>query len=375
MKFIVSSTLLLKNLQSISGVLSTNNTMPILDDFLFEVKENELEITVSDLETTMQVSVGMNESEGTGSIAIPARILLDTLKTFADIPITFDINLEDSSIELSTDEGKFKLSGHKADEYPQLPSIEEAEEFEISSANLGTAINKTIFATGIDELRPAITGVLCELNQEDITFVATDAHKLVRYRRMDTTPGTETSFIIPKKPLNQMKSILGAGDEDESVKVKFNETNAFFHFNNVNVICRLIEGKYPSYDAVIPKDNNNTLVVERQTLLNSIKRVSIFANQSTHQVRFHITGQELVLSAEDVDFSNEAKERLSCTYDGEDMEIGFNSRFIIEMLNNLSTDEAIFSLSTPERAGLITPSEQDEEEDILMLIMPVMLNG
>lgn len=374
MKFIVSSTLLLKNLQSISGVLSTNNTMPILDDFLFDVKENELQITASDLETTMQVSVGMTQSDGTGSIAIPAKILLDTLKTFADIPITFDINLDDSAIELSTDEGKFKLSGHKADEYPQLPAIEDAQEFDITADAMAIAINKTIFATGTDELRPVMSGVLCELNEEDITFVATDAHKLVRYRRTDYSPGVTTSFIIPKKPLNQMKSILTAGD-DEKVQVKYNETNAFFHFNNVNVICRLIEGKYPNYEAVIPKDNPNKLILERQALLNSIKRVSIFANQSTHQVRFNISGQELVLSAEDVDFSNEAKERLNCNYDGEDMEIGFNSRFIIEMLNNLISDEVVFELSTPERAGLIIPAESDDEEDILMLVMPVMLNS
>ncbi|MCF8330973.1 MAG: DNA polymerase III subunit beta [Bacteroidales bacterium] len=374
MKFIVSSTLLLKNVQSISGVLSTNNTMPILDDFLFDVKENELEITASDLETTMQVSVGMTQSDGTGTIAIPAKILLDTLKTFADIPITFDINLEDSAIELSTDEGKFKLTGHKADEYPQLPIIEEPQEFEITADAMATAINKTIFATGVDELRPVMSGVLCELNEDDITFVATDAHKLVRYRRTDYKPGLSQNFIIPKKPLNQMKSILSAGD-DEKVQVQYNETNAFFHFNNVNVICRLIEGKYPNYEAVIPKDNTNTLTVDRQNLLNSIKRVSIFANQSTHQVRFGISGQELVLSAEDVDFSNEAKERLNCNYDGEDMEIGFNSRFIIEMLNNLTNDEVIFELSTPERAGLISPAEKDENEDILMLVMPVMLNS
>ncbi|MFO8087658.1 MAG: DNA polymerase III subunit beta [Bacteroidales bacterium] len=374
MKFIVSSTLLLKNLQAISGVLSTNNTMPILDDFLFEVKENELQITASDLETTMQVSVGMTQSDSTGSIAIPAKILLDTLKTFADIPITFDINQEDSSIELSTDEGKFKLSGHKADEYPQLPEIENPQEFQITSDTMATAINKTIFATGTDELRPVMSGVLCELNEDNITFVATDAHKLVRYSRTDYQPGLATSFIIPKKPLNQMKSILTAGF-DENVQVKYSETNAFFHFNNVNVICRLIEGKYPNYEAVIPKDNTNTLTVERQALLNSIKRVSIFANQSTHQVRFNISGQELVLAAEDVDFSNEAKERLSCNYDGEDMEIGFNSRFIIEMLNNLMTEEVVFELSTPERAGLIIPGEKDDDEDILMLVMPVMLNS
>ena len=374
MKFIVSSTLLLKNLQSISGVLSTNNTMPILDDFLFEIKENELQITASDLETTMQVSIGMNQSDGVGNIAIPAKILLDTLKTFPDIPIAFDINLDDSAIELSTDEGKFKLSGHNADEYPQLPEIEEAQDFEIAADTLANAINKTIFATGTDELRPVMSGVLCELNEEDITFVATDAHKLVRYRRTDYAPGISSSFIIPKKPLNQMKSILSGGD-DEKVQIKYNETNAYFHFNNVNVICRLIEGKYPNYDAVIPKDNTNSLTLERDALLNSIKRVSIFANQSTHQVRFGISGQELVLSAEDVDYSNEAKERLKCNYDGDDMEIGFNSRFIIEMLNNLSTEEVVFELSTSDRAGLIVPGEKQENEDILMLVMPVMLNS
>lgn len=373
MRFIVSSTLLLRNLQSISGVLTSNQSMPILEDFLFHVKEEELQITATDLETTMQVGVPLNQSDDTGKIAIPARILLETLKTFADIPITFDINLEDSAIEINTDEGKFKLTGHNADEYPSLPAAEQVNTFEMTSSTLLTAINKTIFATGIDELRPVMAGVLCELNEDNITFVATDAHKLVKYKRTDYSPQNASNFIIPKKPLNQMKNIL-TGDDEEKVNVRFNEENAFFTFNNVNVICRLIEGKYPNYDAVIPKDNSGTLTVDRQALLSAMRRVSIYANQSTHQVRFAITGQEMVLSAEDLDFSNEAKERMACTYDGENLEIGFNSRFIIEMLNNLNTEEVVFKLESPGRAGLILPGENQEHEDILMLVMPVMLN-
>ncbi len=373
MRFIVSSTLLLRNLQSISGVLTSSQSMPILEDFLFHVKEEELQITASDLETTMQVGVPLNQSDGTGQIAIPARILVDTLKTFADIPITFDINLEDSAIEINTDEGKFKLTGHNAEEYPRLPQAELVDTFEVTSSTMLMAINKTIFATGVDELRPVMAGVLCELNEDNITFVATDAHKLVKYKRTDYTPESVSSFIIPKKPLNQMKNIL-TEDDEEKIQVRFNEKNAFFHFNNVNVICRLIEGKYPNYDAVIPKDNSGTLTVDRQALLSAMRRVSIYANQSTHQVRFSITGQEMVLSAEDLDFSNEAKERLACTYDGENLEIGFNSRFIIEMLNNLNTEEVIFKLESPGRAGLILPGENQEHEDILMLVMPVMLN-
>ncbi len=372
MKFIVSSSLLLKNIQALSGVLNSSNTLPILDDFLFELKDDTLYITASDLETTMTVSLEPTKSEEPGMVAIPAKILLETLKTFADIPVTFNINNETLGLEISAGDGKYRLTGHRSDEYPQTPAMEETTSIELQGEVLSEAINKTVFAAGNDELRPVMSGVFCELTPDDVTFVATDAHKLVRYRRTDTKAEQSASFILPKKPLNQLKNILGDGI---SVQIDYNQTNIFFAFNNVKMVCRLIDGRYPNYDAVIPTQNPNTLTIDRLSLLNSIRRVAIFANQSTHQVRFKLSGKELTLSAEDVDYSNEAKERLTCNYEGEDLEIGFNSRFLQEMLNNLDTDEVKFEMSAPNRAGLILPVDNDVEgEDILMLVMPVMLN-
>ncbi len=373
MKFIISSTLLLKNLQAIQGVINTNNTLPILDDFLFELTDDNLTITSSDLETTMRVIVKTDMSEDNGSIAIPAKILVDTLKTFPDIPVAITIDPATQMIEISAGEGKYKLSGHKSDEYPRTPSLEETSAVEFDSTLLAYAINKTLFATGNDELRLVLSGIFCELTPDDVTFVATDAHKLVKYRRTDVTAAKSTAFILPKKPMNLLKNILL--NQSLPVTIEFNKTNAFFSFGNIHLICRLIEGKYPNYDAVIPKENPNKLTIDRHALLTSIKRVSIFANQSTHQIRFRITGQELVLSAEDIDFSNEARERLSCAYEGEDMEIGFNSKFLVEMLSNIDTTEVRLDMSAPNRAGILTPvNSENKAEDILMLVMPVMLN-
>ena len=374
MKFIVSSSLLLKQLQAIGGVINNNNTLPILDNFLFELDKDGLTVSASDLETTMTAKVSVTKSEKTGSIAIPAKILLDTLKTFSDIPITFTIDSKSTySVEISAGEGKYKLSGYNADEFPKTPTLESFSSIEIQSEVLAKAINKSIFATGNDELRPVMSGVFCQLSPENITFVATDAHKLVRYRRSDAKSKEASSFILPKKPLNQLKNLL---THDESkVKVDYNNTNAFFAFGEFNLICRLIDGKYPNYDAVIPTENPNKLIIERIPFLNSIKRVSIFSNQSTHQVRFKISGKELTLSAEDLDFSNEAKERLTCQYEGEDLEIGFNSKFILEMLNNIDSDEVCLEMSAPNRAGLLLPvNNENKAEDLLMLVMPVMLN-
>jgi len=372
MKFIVSSSLLLKNIQALSGVLNTSNTLPILDDFLFELKEDTLYITASDLETTMTVSLEPTKSEEPGRVAIPAKILLETLKTFADIPVTITINNDTLGVEISAGDGKYRLTGHRSDEYPQTPTLEDTTSIELSSEVLNQAISKTLFAAGNDELRPVMSGVFCELTPDDITFVATDAHKLVRYRRTDAKAEVSASFILPKKPLNQIKNIFVG---DTPITIDYNQTNAFFSFGNVNMVCRLIDGRYPNYDAVIPTNNPNTLTIDRLSLLNSIRRVAIFANQSTHQVRFKISGKELTLSAEDIDYSNEAKERLTCNYEGEDIEIGFNSKFLQEMLNNMDSDEVKFEMSAPNRAGLILPVEKDVEgEDILMLVMPVMLN-
>jgi len=373
MKFIISSSLLLKNLQAVIGVINSNNTLPILDDFLFELREDMLTVTTSDLETTMKVMVRPDKSEADGSVAIPAKILVETLKTLPDIPVSISIDMETLLVEIIAGEGKYKMSGHRSDEYPHTPSLESPTSITIPSGTLFKAISKTIFATGNDELRLVLSGVFCQLSPDDITFVATDAHKLVRYTRLDARAETSASFVLPKKPLNLLKNILSAQDTD--VNIEYNRTNAFFSFSNVNLICRLIDGKYPNYEAVIPKDNPNHLVIDRMALLNSIKRISIFANQSTHQVRFKITGKELLLSAEDVDFSNEGKERLSCAYDGEDLEIGFNSKFFLEMLGNIDTQEVKIEMSGPNRAGLLLPANvENKDEDILMLVMPVMLN-
>lgn len=372
MKFIISSSLLLKNLQAISGVINTSNTLPILDDFLFELKEGNLKVTSSDLETTMCVTVKPDRAEEPGSVAIPAKILVETLKTFPDIPLSFTINESNQLVEISAGEGKYKLSGHKSEEYPRTPVLEETTSVEFPSDLLGLAINKTIFATGNDELRLVLSGVFCELSPDDVTFVATDAHKLVRYRRTDTHSDDSASFILPKKPLNLLKHILTA--LEVPVRLEYNRANAFFSFSNVELICRLIDGKYPNYEAVIPTSNPNKLTIDRLALLNSIRRVSIFANQSTHQIRFKISGKELILSAEDVDFSNEAKERLTCSYEGEDMEIGFNSRFMVEMLNNAETEEVLIEMSAANRAGIILPvNSGNKGEEMLMLVMPVML--
>ncbi len=373
MKFIVSSTLLLKNLQAILGVINPSNTLPILDDFLFDLKEDELTITSSDLETTMSVSLKPDKAVEKGSIAIPAKILVDTLKTFADIPVSFHINEDNLMVEISAGDGKFKLSGNRADEYPRVPELENTTTLDLNSQVLGNAINKTIFATGNDELRLVLSGVFCELSPDDVTFVATDAHKLVRYKRTDATSKESASFILPKKPLNLLKNILAG--QDLPVKVEYNRTNAAFAFQNIHLVCRLIDGKYPNYDAVIPTDNPNKLTIDRVSRLTSIRRVSIFANQSTHQIRFKISGKELVLSAEDIDFAKESKDRLTCSYEGDDLEIGFNSKFLMEMLNNIDTEEVKIEMSAPNRAGILIPvNSENKNEDILMLVMPVMLN-
>jgi DNA polymerase-3 subunit beta len=371
MNFIVSSTSLLKHLQSISGVLSTSNTLPILDNFLFEIADGQLTISASDLETTMRTTMNVDANEA-GRIAIPAKLLLDVLKNLPEQPCTFSVDRTNFSVEIAYDNGKSKMVGYNADEFPRTPAIENSTTIKISGDIISKAINKTLFATGNDDLRPVMSGVFCQFTPQDITFVATDAHKLVRYRRADSESAGSSSFILPKKPLNLLKSNLSG---DEEVQMDYNESNAVFTFNDIVLICRLIDGKYPNYEAVIPKENPNVLLVDRQQFLSAIRRVSIFANKTTHQIKLKLAGSELSLSAEDVDFSNEANERLTCNYDGDDMEIGFNSRFLLEMLNNLDTPEVRLEMSEPNRAGLLMPAVKDNEnEDVLMLVMPVMLN-
>jgi DNA polymerase-3 subunit beta len=372
MKFIVSSSQLLKQLQVLGGVINSSNTLPILDNFLFELKQNELKISASDLETTMSTIIEV-ESDSEGSAAISARLLLDTLKTFPNQPLTFKTE-QNSTIEISSSHGKYDMAYFDGSEFPKAVSIQSPSSTVIPGNILATAISKTIFAAGNDDLRPVMSGVFFQFSNQALTFVATDAHKLVKYSRTDVTASTSAEFIMPKKPLNLLKGILAGSESD--VTIEYNDSNAKFIFDNVVLVCRLIDGKYPNYEAVIPKENPNKLTVDRSTFLNSARRVSIFSSKTTHQIRLKMAGTELNISAEDTDYSNKAEERLVCEYQGDDMQIGFNSRFLTEMLSNLNSNDVLIEMSLPNRAGILTPVDGvDEGEFITMLVMPVMLNN
>jgi len=371
MKFIVSSAALLKELQMIGGVINNTNTLPILDNILFEINGNTLTLTASDLETTFSTKI-LVESETNSTIALPARLLLDTLKTFPEQPLTF-LKTEKNTVEISANNGKYAVAYVEGEEFPKTTQISDAKSTQISGSILYTAINSTLFASGNDDLRPVMSGVFFQFSSESLTFVATDAHKLVKYTRTDLNAPETAEFIMPKKPLQLLKGILQGMQEE--IVIEYNDTNAHFRFGDSTLTCRLIDGKYPNYEAVIPKENPNQMKLSRTSFLNSVRRVSIFSNKTTYQIRLKIAGASLQISAEDYDYSNSAEERLDCDYQGDDIQIGFNSRFLIEMLNGLECDEVKLSMSLPNRAGLLTPLDHTEEgEEITMLVMPVMLN-
>lgn len=375
MNFAITSKTLLQQLQVIGGIISNNSTVPILNDFLFEAGEDGLTIYGSDLESSFSARVGSDQVnvKKDGSIAIPAKLLLDTMKTFADMPLVFTVDAKTNGIVISSETGKYKLSGHNPADFPRMPEIATENKMAVDSMTLAHAINKTIFATGNDDIRPVMSGVLFEMSPTDCNFVATDAHKLVRYHRKDVTSSGNGSIVLPKKPLNLLKNILLS--YDTPVDVSYNDTNVSFSFENYRVVSRLIDGKFPNYEAVFPKNNPNRLMVDKTPLLNAIRRVSIFSNKTTYQVRLKIAGSDLQIMAEDLDFANEAFERLTCQYDGDDLEIGFNSRFLIEMIQNIDSENVVFELSEPNRAGIVKPGTFDAEvEDITMLVMPIMLN-
>jgi DNA polymerase-3 subunit beta len=371
MKFIVNSAYLLKQLSNINGVITTNPVVPILENFLFELDKGGLKVTASDLQTSMITELQV-ESKEKGSIAVPARILLETLKNLPEQPVTFSIDESTYSVEIISDNGRYKLSGENATDFPKVPTVANDFSADVSSDVLSRAINNTIFATSNDELRPAMTGVYMNLAEKSATFVSTDGHRLVRYRRTDVTSENGSAIIIPRKALNLLKATLPS--ENPPVSLDFNLSNAFFKFGNIKMICRLIDERFPDYENVIPSSNNIRMTIDRTEILGALKRISIYANKTTHQVRLKITGSELQISAEDLDFSNEANERLSCEHDGDDIEIGFNAKFIIEMLTNMDSDKINLTMSAPNKAGVILPAEKDNSEDILMLVMPVMLN-
>ena len=373
MNFIVSSSYLLKNLNSISGVITSNPVVPILENVLFEIEGGNLLITASDLQTSVMVELQV-ESKEDGSIAIPAKILIETLKNLPEQPVTFSIDDQNYNIEINSDNGRYKLAGENSADFPKVPGVNDGYSSDINSEILNSAISNTIFSTSTDELRPAMTGVFFKLSSTGCTFVSTDGHRLVKYIRTDIK-GDEVDhdMILPRKSLNLLKSILPT-DKSSDIKLDFNASNAYFSFENIKMVCRLIDERYPDYDNVIPSDNSNTVKITKSELLGSLKRISIYANKTTNQVRFKITGSEILISAEDLDFSNEANERISCEHDGDDIEIGFNAKFLIEMLSNIESEKVILKLSEPNRAGLLIPEDINDNEDITMLVMPVMLN-
>ncbi len=372
MKFIVSASVLLKQLQQISGVINSNPVLPILEDFLFEIEKNKLTVVATDLETVMKISMPIETKED-GKVCIPAKLLMDSLKNISDQPLTFSID-KNFGIEITSDNGKYKVMGENPESFPREPQKENANSFVITSSGLVTAINKTIFAVSTDDLRPAMTGVFFELDDtKGITLVATDAHRLVRYSRKDVTCLEKHTFIVPKKPLNLLKSVLPL-NEDE-LNVSYNNNHLFVTHGNTELICRLIDARFPDYRVVIPTDNPYKLVVNKQDFQNALRRVSVFSNKSTNHIAISINGNELHLISQDVDFSNEGNERMTCQYDGENLQIAFNAKFLIEMLNGAETEEIIIELSTSSKAGIIRPTEQHENEDLLMLVMPLMLNN
>lgn len=376
MKFIVSSTDLLTHLQAISRVISTKNTLPILDNFLFKMEGTGLVITASDLETTMITSLTLENASGDGLVAIPARILIDTLKEFPEQPLTFDVNPDTLAIDIISENGKYSIVGKPGVDFPQLPALKEENINEVSfpADVLSKGINKTLFATADDELRPVMNGILIELKPDNVTFVSSDAHKLVKYRRADVRSVTESSFILPKKPANLLKNVLPR--EENEVQLAFDEKNAFFTLTQYKLICRLVEGNYPAYEAVIPMNNPNKMGIDRVEFLNTLRRVSVFSNQASNLVKLQLNSNQLIISAQDIDYSISAVETLNCQYGGEGMEIGFKSVFLIEILNNISSDEVSMELADPTRAGIVLPKIEDsEDEKLLMLLMPMMINA
>jgi DNA polymerase III subunit beta len=370
MKFIVSSSQLLKQLQHIAGVINANTVLPILEDFLFEVEKNKLNVVATDLETVMRVQLDI-EAKDNGKVCIPARILMDSLKNIPDQPLTFNID-KNFAVEITSDNGKYKVMGENPDNFPKEPAADDTTSFTMTASALITAINKTLFAVSNDDLRPAMTGVYFELNKDFIQFVATDAHRLVRYKRTDVSCPKNDSFIVPRKPLNLLKAAL-PGNEDE-ITISYNSNHLFVKHGTTKMSCRLIDARFPDYKVVIPSDNPYKMIVGKNDFQSALRRINVFSNKSTNQVVLNISGSDLQLAAQDIDFSFEGNERMKCQYDGEDLAIAFNARFLIEMLNAADSDEVRLELSTPTKAGIIKPTEADTNEDLLMLVMPLMLN-
>lgn len=373
MKFVVSSTALLSHLQAISKVINSKNTLPILDCFLLELDGSKLTLTAADSETRLVTSLEVNEAEGSGKFAVNAKNLLDPLKELPEQPLTFEINNDNLETFIYFHNGKYNFIGQSGDDYPQPKELKEsAVSLTIEPQVLFSGINRTLFASADDELRPVMNGIYFDITADDLTFVASDGHKLVRCKTLAAKGEERASFILPKKPANLLKAILPK--EAEVVEIKFDENNAYIKMSSYTMTCRFIEGRYPNYNSVIPQNNSNKVILDRMSFLNALKRVSVFSNQASNLIRLQLTDNNIVVSAQDIDFSTAAEETMSCEYTGSTMNIGFKSSFLIEILNNIPSSDISLELSDPSRAGLIIPAENEENEDLLTLLMPMMLN-
>ncbi len=373
MKFVISSTTLSNHLQAISRVINSKNTLPILDCLLFELKDGTLSVTASDSETTMVTKVEVNESDSDGRFAVAAKTILDALKEISDQPLTFDVDISSLEIKVFYQNGKYSLMGQNADEFPLASALgENAVRVETDAQILLGGINRTVFATADDELRPVMNGIYFDITTENVTMVASDGHKLVRYKTSSTSGSERAAFILPKKPAVLVKNLLPK--ENGKVIIEFDERNAIFTLEKYSMVCRLIEGRYPNYNSVIPQNNPFKVTVDRSLLMGALRRVSIFSSQASSLIKLRMQENQIQVSAQDIDFSTSAEETLVCQYDGNPMSIGFKSTFLIDILNNIASDEVIVELADPSRAGVIVPVEQEENEDILMLLMPMMLN-
>ena len=373
MKFNVSSSKLFSQLQAVSRVINSKNALPILDDVLFDLAGNELRLTASDGETTIRTSVEVEGVEGSGKVASAAKLLLETLKEFSEQPLAFTIDENNFAVNMVSQNGTYSFVGVNGNEYPEMPGAEaDAKLVSMPAGVLQSAIEKTIFCTADDELRPVMNGIFFDIAEDKVTMVATDAHRLVRYTNEGVKAGVAASFILPKKPASLLKNLLAKADED--VKVTFGAKNARFEFGNTIVVCRQIEGRFPNYTAVIPQANQNVVTVARQTLINACKRVAVFANNGTAQLRRALSENQIKSSAQDIDFSTSAEETIACDYNGTPMAIGFKAPFLIDLLGSIASADVLLKLADPARAGLILPAENEENEDVLMLLMPMLLN-
>lgn len=373
MRFTVSSTALSSKLNALAKVINSKNSLPILADFLFDIQDNVLYLTASDSENVINTQMELTESDANGRFAINNHDLLEAIKGFSEQPITFDVNLQDNIAKISYQNGLFSLPVENADEYPQSQPITEGINTIVMPSNvLADNINRSLFATAQDELRPVMNGIYFDFTPEHLAVVASDGHKLVRNKVFTVQSEQPASFILPKKPAGLLKNLLQKDGGD--VEIKFNERNAEINYGDGRLSCRLIEGRYPNYNSVIPQNNTNTLTVDRLALLAALRRVQPFANDSSNLIRFHVEGSTLQLDAEDFDFSKTATERMICDYNGQPMSIGFKGSAFIEILTNFDCEEVIIQLADPSRAGLVIPSEQPEGQDVLMLMMPMLLN-